>query len=457
MLLRFVIKNLFSFKDETEFNLFPGKASRLKHHKYVRKGIEVLKLSAIYGANGAGKSNVIKAMSLLKNIVVSGMVPNGLNRLKFKLSPASQKEPLELGIEFFIGNHIYYYSIAINNNQVVDEYFADTGEDRKEDTMIFHRTARENKTSIEFFKEFEEDEGNVVLRKIITNDLLKENQPLFSLLNTISNNAFIDIKNAFFWFANGLQILFPFTELHNIAHELDANKDFKKFANDLMCSFNTGISNLKIDIKEIKEFLGDDNQKELERITAELNSNPEKTFGIMIDRNNGDEVSVVKEKDRIVAKRLFFEHLNENNEGVDFNIKEESDGTKRLLEYIPAFHLLIHNSYTFIIDEIERSIHPLIIRELISKFSKDEKTEGQLIFTTHETTLLDQDVFRTDEVWFADKNKSGVSSLSSLAEYREHNTIDIRKGYLNGRYKGVPNTGRLEDLNWNNYADAEQK
>ena len=83
MLLRFAVKNLFSFKDETEFNLMPGRISRLSHHKYSKLGIEFLKLSALYGANGAGKSNLIKAISLLKTLVITGKIPNELNSQNF--------------------------------------------------------------------------------------------------------------------------------------------------------------------------------------------------------------------------------------------------------------------------------------------------------------------------------------------------------------------------------------
>jgi AAA15 family ATPase/GTPase len=126
-----------------------------------------------------------------------------------------------------------------------------------------------------------------------------------------------------------------------------------------------------------------------------------------------------------------------------------------LLEYIPALSFLINTDATFVIDEIERSVHPLIIKELIAKFSEDQDTKGQLIFSTHESNLLDQDIFRTDEIWFAEKNNAGASKLYSLSDFKEHNTIDIRKGYLNGRYGAVPFLGNLEDLNWNKYSDAK--
>jgi uncharacterized protein len=454
MLIRFAINNLLSFKEETEFNLLPSQATRLSPHKYRRNGIEVLKLTALYGANGSGKSNLIRSISLLKKMLLSGEIPIELNNQKFKLSKSSLNDPTELAIEFFTNNLIYYYSVSVNNGIIIDEYFCSTNKNQ-EDELIFHRKYQDNKTAITFSEEFEEDKGNQVLKKVIETDLLKSYQPLFTLLNAISNNAFIGIKYAFEWIAKSLIIIYPFTKPDRLAYLIDAKKGFKAFANELMCSFNTGIANLKVEEKSIEEFLGEDNQTDIEYIKLELNNNPDKIILHRINREN-EEIVLVSENGNVIAKRLLFEHKGEKNENVEFKINEESDGTRRLLEYLPAWSDLINVATTFIIDEIERSIHPLIIKELIDKFSKDESTKGQLIFSTHESNLLDQEVFRTDEIWFTEKNILGATKLYSLSDFKEHNTIDIRKGYLNGRYGAIPFIGNLHDLNWHKFQNEEK-
>lgn len=455
MLIRFAIKNLFSFKEETEFNLLPSKAKRLSHHKYTKSGIEILKLSALYGANGSGKSNLIRSISLLKMMILRGLIPNSLTSQKFKLSESSQTEPIELAIEFFANNAIYYYSIAINDGIVVDEYFS-SNNSQQEDEMIFHRKYDNGKTSVSFFKEFEENKENLTLKKIIETDLLKPNQPLFSLLNSISNNAFIDIKAAYSWFEHGLTVIYPETKATGLVLEIESKEGFKEFANELMRSFNTGITNLKVDVKSVEEFFGKDNQKEVDEIKTELKNNPEKKIGLMTNAKTSEEVVVVNDGGKILAKRLLFEHKGDKNQNVEFQFDEESDGTRRLLEYLPAFSSVTQNSPTFIIDEIERSIHPLIIKEIVSKFSKDESTKGQLIFSTHESNLLDQEIFRTDEIWFTEKGLLGSTKLYSLSDFKEHNTIDIRKGYLNGRYGAIPFLGNLQDLNWHKFQDEKE-
>ncbi len=455
MLIRFAIKNLFSFKEETEFNLLPSKAKRLSHHKYSKSGIEILKLSALYGANGSGKSNLIRSISLLKMMILKGAIPNSLTSQKFKLSESSQTEPVELAIEFFANNTIYYYSIAINDGIIIDEFFSSNNA-QQEDEMIFHRNYEYRETSVSFFEEFEEVKENLTLKKIIETDLLKPNQPLFSLLNSISNNAFVDIKLAYHWFEHGLTVIYPETKATGLVLEIESKEGFKEFANELMCSFNTGITNLRVDIKSVEDFFGKDNQKEVDEIKAELKNNPGKKIGLMTNAKTSEEVVVVNDGGKILAKRLIFEHKGDKNQNVEFRFDEESDGTRRLLEYLPAFSSVIQNSPTFIIDEIERSIHPLIVKEIVSKFSKDESTKGQLIFSTHESNLLDQDIFRTDEIWFTEKSILGSTKLYSLSDFKEHNTIDIRKGYLNGRYGAIPFLGNLQDLNWHKFQDEKE-
>jgi hypothetical protein len=216
-----------------------------------------------------------------------------------------------------------------------------------------------------------------------------------------------------------------------------------------MCSFNIGITELTSEKKDLKEFFGEDNDKELDSLMKDVEESPKKMIGLR--SNNGDELIVVKEDGKIWVKTLKVGHVGKRDKSVLFNLDEESDGTVRLLDFVPAFKSVISSEKVFIIDEIERSIHPLLIKELVQKFSLDSNTRGQLIFTTHESNLLNQEIFRQDEIWFAEKNKEGSTDLYSLNDFKEHKTIDIQKGYLNGRYGSIPFLGNLQDLNWHNY------
>ena len=110
---------------------------------------------------------------------------------------------------------------------------------------------------------------------------------------------------------------------------------------------------------------------------------------------------------------------------------------------------MIKENHVYVIDEIERSIHPIIIKELITLISKNEEINSQIIFSTHESCLLDQEILRTDEIWFAQKDNGGATKLYSLSDYNVHKTANIENGYLNGRYGGIPFLSNLSDIHWN--------
>ena len=144
MLIRFVSKNIFSFKEETEFNLFPNKTQRLSHHKITKNDVDILRLSALYGANGSGKSNLIKSISLLESMIVDdGKLPANSDELKFRLkSEEDLNDPISIGIEFYIKSKIYYYSITFNEEIILNEYLAESKKEK--DILIFERNV-ENK------------------------------------------------------------------------------------------------------------------------------------------------------------------------------------------------------------------------------------------------------------------------------------------------------------------------
>lgn len=453
MFIRFAVSNLFSFQKETEFNLFPGRINRLGHHKYKAPGIETLKTSAIYGANGAGKSNLIRAIDALKEFVISGNIPEVLSSQKFKLLEKSDHEPTYLGIEFIHMNNAFYYGIHVNDGIVLKEELLFSGLGKKENKCIFERITKPDKSSgITFFPGFEKSVENNLLKGIIEKDLLKPDKALLTLLTGLSNESFTDMKTAFAWFAGHLEIIYPSSRPAAFVHNLDIKKNLLTFANDIMISFHTGVRQLGMEKKPIEEFFGEENRNEIEKILSEMKSDPDKIIGLM---NRDEEIVVVKEAGKIMVKRLSLHHAGDKDRLIPFTLNQESDGTKRLLQYIPAILDVITNEKVYFIDEMERSIHPLLIKELIRKFSEDENTKGQLIFTTHESNLLDQDILRQDEIWFAEKNMHGETELYPLTEFKkEHHTIDLRKGYLAGRYGAIPFLGNLSDLKWEKYATA---
>lgn len=452
MILKFIAKNLFSFKEETEFNLFPNKTPRLPHHKINLNGIDVLRLSALYGANGSGKSNLIKSIGLLKMMVEKGTIEKEIENNKFKLSAKNKMLPIEMGIEFYCNPHNYYYAVSIDNNEVIYEYFAESKKDK--DILIFERKIEKGIQKIQFFPEYYNNDKNKLFASVLEEKILEKDHLLFTFLSKKYENEFSDVKNAFDWFDNTLMIITPETTPDGLAHILDSEKEMEIFANTIIGSFNTGITKLGIEKKSAIEYFEKSDSKDLKKVFAELKK--ELNNGATLKNAiTGEEIIIVNENNEIMAKRLYTEHTDEDGNQVPFSLPEESDGTRRLLDYIPALQNLVNTNKVFLIDEIERSIHPLIIKQIISKFSLDKEAKGQLIFTTHESNLLDQDILRPDEIWFAQKDINGATKLYSLSDYKVHNTIDIENGYLSGRYGGIPFLSNLQDLNWHKHSDVK--
>lgn len=450
MLIRFVLENVFSFGEQKEFNTMPNtRLKTMEHHSYDFDGISLLKMSAIYGANGAGKSNLVKGMFVLQRLVLDGKVPFVFKDNTFKFSSDSNPKQL-FAVEFIQEGVPFYYGLAIHKGRIETEELYRSGLGKRKDELIYERKTNENETSTLIFKdEFEKDEKSQVLKSILLEEFVKPNEPVFKLLAKRDNKYLAEVKLAFGWFNDSLQILSPRSKPVGIAHWIDTEPDFKSYAEDLMCSLNIGIESLSTEKVELEEFYGKDNENELVDLKRKVEESDLKM--VELESRSGEEILVVKEDGKFWVKTLKIHHKGINERIVQFDLKEESDGTVRLLDFVPAFMDVITERRVFLIDEIERSIHPLLIKELVRKFSHDPNTQGQLIFTTHESNLLDQELFRQDEIWFAEKNKEGATDLYSLSDFKEHKTIDIRKGYLSGRYGGIPFLGNLSDLNWHEY------
>lgn len=450
MLVRFVIENMFSFGDRREFNTLPNtNLKTLLDHKYRVGGFELLKLSSIYGANGAGKSNLINALYHFQKLVVKEEIPFKLKDTQFKFE--DQKDQI-LALEFIQENTAFYYGIVLSGNDIATEELYISGLGKTEDKLIFERKTTNEGTTITFMEQFENDEKSQLLKTILLEEFVMADEPVLKLLSKRDNPFLKDIKQAYSWFSETLQIITPDAKPTALAHIIDTDSEFKRYAEDMMGSFNIGIKSLGAEKKEIKEFFGEDNENELEQLIKEVENAPKKMIGLSSRR--GEEILIVKEEETVWVKTLKVEHSTINKTAT-FDLYEESDGTVRLLDFVPAFKNVISSEKVYVIDEIERSIHPLLIKELVKKFSLDPNTRGQLIFTTHESNLLDQEIFRQDEIWFAEKDLNGMTDLYSLSDFKEHKTIDIRKGYLTGRYGSIPFLGNLKDLNWHDYDSHE--
>lgn len=441
MILRVIIDNLFSFGQQTEFNMFTNKSQKhLDHKRYLGK-VAYLKMAAIYGANGAGKSNMIKSLGLLQALVTSGIVPAFVENLKFKLDKDCLERCSSLAVEFVTVGHIYYYTISFDNAGVYYETLTETLQAGK-DRLIFEREFDDGKEKVSFYEGYEKTPTNKLFVEMLADKFLGRKEVLLHLLQEKYGEDFPETKEAFAWFANTLHIIHGMQAISSsIAHEFGGNEKLLNFGNSIVSKLSTGVEGIQTFAHEVERT--DKNEDIFKALENDPNS--------VVNRFNpytGEQISYAKDGDKVVAEVIRTKHSDKEGNDVNFTFGMESDGTMRLVDYIPMLSDILKNQAVYVIDEIERSIHPAVIKELVRLIAANRDMNGQLVFSTHETCLLDQAILRTDEIWFAQKNVFGSTDLYSLSDFNVHATANVENGYLNGRYGGIPFMNELKTLHW---------
>lgn len=437
MLIRFAVSNFLSFDEEVEFNMLSDSFKTHKHHVYASKKLSLLKAAAIYGANGAGKSNLIKSIEFLKEIVSQGKITKSINTKKFRLNDLNKSKPSSFEIEILIEKKAYAYGLKINQNQILEEYLYESGVE-KDDKIIFERRLlKSGKSIIKIADKYYKTQKQQLLLELMEENLLNSSELLLGKDKELKIKEISIVNEAI---VDSIVIIHPGSKFQGLVTHLAMSEKFNAFANDLLKTFDTGVSDLGIETTDFDKYFGDDDEKIKNELIEDLKENK----GILYD-----SVLVIKEEDKIVVKKVIAQHNGRDGKVIPFELEEESDGTQRLLDFIPAFDGILNYDMTFIIDEIDQSLHPALLRALVQKIMSNETTKGQFIFTTHESVLLDLEIFRQDEIWFVEKDKiKGSTQMYSLSEFKPRYDLDIRKGYLKGRFGAIPFLADLKDLKW---------
>ncbi len=441
MIIRLRVKNFLSFHDEVEFCMIPGQGRLKQEHKSKPiGGYSVLKTSAVYGANAGGKSNLVKAIAFLKYMVLQGTRPDSLiDYHKFLLSKEARENNSKLEIEFQSENKNYDYGIEFNNEGIVNEWLYEFT--KRSENLIYERKGNqftldgllkrnksdESRQYLQFFAQSTPN-NQLFLHEVFTRNI-KDN------VNDIS-----DLTSVINWFLYTLKIIFPGTGYkHGVMLQAADDVELQRFYAVLLRYFDTGIDSIKLHEVDIEK-LGIP-QALLRDIKSDLlKSNGKDAYGAL---SFEDELYMVSAENGVVkTKKLITIHKmidGGKNDIAMFSLSNESDGTKRLFDYIPLILDLMKGSKVFVVDEIERSLHPSLVYQIFKLFLDScESIDSQLIVTSHETTLMTQNLLRKDEIWFMEKNTEGESKLVSLEEYKVRFDKELRGSYLDGSFGGVP-------------------
>ena len=436
MLIRFRVQNYLSFKDEVELSMIPGKTRQHLNHIISggesRYAVDLLRSAVIYGANASGKSNLIKAIDFSRDLILDGTKPRqSIQTIPFKLDRVSLNTPSRFEFELRTKGKDYIYGFQITQEKVVSEWLYELKLTTQE--LIYERrTSEENKAIVEF--------GNIKFEEKKEKDFIS-----FVAMGTRPNQLYLTECNeknvklfepVFQWFARSLVIIFPETRF-SIS---DKSPKTIEILSEYLDKFDTGICGVEIHTSTNLEKFP---KGFLKKISDELSKeeNKDKKAGLVGPRGERIFLSLTEQGD-ITGSELVFKHkMGDCQDEIAFEYEEESDGSIRLIDLIPVLFMGENSEKVFLIDELDRSLHPHLCFQLIEGFLKRESQLTQLIATTHESNLLDLDLLRRDEIWFIEKDKFGSSNLYSLEEFNPRYDKDIQKGYLLGRFGAIPIIG----------------
>jgi hypothetical protein len=407
---------------------------------------KVLRAAVIYGANGAGKSCLVKALGRLQKMVAVGTLPPTSFRDRNKFN--STEEPVTLEVEFTTASNQYSYGVSYRGNICIEEWLYST---IKNPVCVFERKhdAQTGKSHIKLEADQKNDAKNRLLISLLEDNLLKPGELMLSKHDVVKNEHMTD---AFLWLTTKLHVIYPETRSTSIFDNRYSDDAFKSQSETLISSLDLGINGLTLkdeDIESFKQSIAEwpELNNEIDRIIKKLSHTSMDDEEVMIG-TGAFTVSIHRQGSKYLVRRVKSLH-QVNNALYDFELKEESDGTQRIFDFVPMVQNVVSDDCTYVVDELDRSLHPTLVRSLVSRIVTNKEMRGQLIFTTHDAGLLDGDLFRNDEIWFAEKDRDTQSThLYTLDEFKPRADLNLEKGYLNGRFGAIPFLAKFNELNW---------
>jgi len=425
MLIEFRFKNYRSFRDEAVLSMEAIGLGSFKNSLIQCNNMKLLPGVAIYGKNGGGKSNVIRAFWLgvqfIRNAQRMQHEKSTVPVVPFALNDYSVNEPTEFEFDYIIDGVKYWYSFAATKEKIVKEslYHAPKGQK----AQVFVRNGQDFS--------FTEDKAK---RKLIS-ETVAENQLFFSVACTMNDAVCV---NAMRWFREDIFFSRDYTDIPRQLLEYYDDSNMLKAISDYAKTADFGIEEMQFEVenKEIRndiEFPDDISEGMRVALTSFIHALSETS-------NNSEsklKMSQVKAKSK---------HKGINAEGeselYSLELEDESDGTRKLMSIAPAIEAVLNKGGILLVDELERELHPMLVNYIVAKFQskKSNPNSAQIIFTTHNTELMNLEIMRKDQIYFADKSRTdGSSELYSVTDFSTKTADNIRKGYLVGKYGATPN------------------
>ena len=412
MLIEFRVKNFRSLRDDQVLSLVASKDSSLRETNTVETGIAaaptLLRSAVIYGANASGKSNLIKALQYMRGVVIesAALIQPGqtFSVQPFRLDTESEGEPTEFEVTFLLNGVRYQYGFAMTSQRIVSEHLLVYKAFKPQRWFLRQFDASNGKESYEFGPGLKGP-------KNLWEGATRPNALFLSMAVQLNSDT---LRPIFDWFLNQLVVV---NEMTPLTPQVSVQMLRQQEQRRTMCDFLTAADISIADIDVVT-------QKKLGQVVH---------FDLVAGKS---EVG----SEEIEENQLRFHHVTEKGRAV-FDLADESNGTRNLLFLAGPVLDILEKGLTLVIDELDTSLHTLLVRELVRLFHRPSinVAGAQLIFTTHDTALLDAfGLFRRDQVWFVEKKKDQSSELYGLQDFSPRKTEALERGYLQGRYGSIP-------------------
>lgn len=455
MLVNFSVTNFLSFNKKASFKMKSGRVTKKLEHLLEDSDTEksLLKFSAMYGKNGAGKTNFIRALSVLKNFIISGKLPQRAPILWCRIEDENETLPTDFEISFIADKKLFEYKISI---------VLTTGIITKEE--LVHVIGNRHKKI--FYKESAESpyvfhhsiKGANKDIEVLSRTFALSGSPFLFSINHNTGGFFATnpeaavLQKTYLWFKDTLEIIFPDQPLQETSLlQYEICKD--EFA-QLLKDFDTGIEEITLEPvskEKVFETLDLNTQQKLNIEMALVSPFVQFTqFGLpqialgkktnyysTVIRSRRNIFIITLEKDGVFHfYAIKFVH-NLNGKRIEFSMESESDGTHRLFQLLEI--LICKKEKVYIMDEINRSLHPKLTVQFVKKYFANAKDRRiQLVTTTHETRIMSHDIVRRDEIWIADKNADDSTKLFSLEDEQVRIDKVLDQNYMDNIWGGVP-------------------
>jgi len=424
MLVEINVANFRSFKEQQTFSLVKGKGDELLNQNVftatANKDIALLNSAAIYGPNASGKSNFLVALQCMRRIVLDSS--NNSKRgdklpvTPFKLSKENRALPSEFEVTFIIDHVRYQYGFAATENRVIEEWLFAYPKGRAQRWL--GRSWRDKSQTYDW-----ELGSHLQGERQLWQKSTRDNALFLSTAVQLNSEQ---LQPLYDWFNNTLRFANVGGWNANFTASLCEMTNGKSQKSKILAFLKAADLNIDDVLVERRNF--DSN---------ELPQDMPDSMRDMIARDfSGKQVLDVKTV-----------HKDSSGENVVFDFDEESDGTQKLFSFAGPWLDSLEKGHVLFIDELHDNLHPKLVQFLVSLFHSKEINlkNAQLVFTTHETSILNQDVFRRDQIWFCEKDKNSASALFPLTDFSPRKGREnLELAYLSGRYGAVPFLGSLE-------------